>query len=205
MMIPEWLDHPYWDLEQVVYWNRPPGRQLPIDQLLGGLQEGRIAATGKRVIYEYNLDSFLSNRLGDREHIPALAWVDLEIGPRDFGYGCDSSLEVFETDGDNWRPAWQDVRIKRDDAFALWGSPDGASTQQPAVRSGLPGKPSSKHLYLQKLEARIETGEIAGSLEQEATFLKDYLERTYPEAPSSGLSAIRSNIRKRYNEAKCQA
>ena len=200
MMIPEWLDHPYWDLDQVELLDWPDGR-LPVHRLLWALQAARIRATGRQWIYE---DS-RSPKLGQRVHIPALAWVDLEIGPRDFGYGCDSSLEVFETDGDNWRPAWQDVRIKRDDAFALWGSPDGASTQQPAVRSGLPGKPTSKHLYLQKLEARIETGEVAGSLEQEATFLKDYLERTYPEAPSSGLSAIRNNIRKRYNEAKRQA
>jgi len=197
MMIPEWLDHPYWHLEQVVYWNRPPGRQLPIDQLLGGLQEGRIGATGRQVIYEDSRPP----KLGQRVHIPALAWVDLKIGPCDFGYG-DEYLEVFETDGDNWRPAWQDVRIKRDDAFALWGSPDGSSTKQPAVRSGLPGKPTSKHLYLQKLEARIETGEVAGSLEQEATFLKDYLESTYPVAPASGLSAIKNNIRELYKSRR---
>ena len=199
MMIPEWLDHPYWDLDQVELWDWPDGR-LPVHRLLWALQAGRIGATGRQVIYEDSRPP----KLGQRVHIPALAWVDLKIGPCDFGYG-DEYLEVFETDGDNWRPAWQDVRIKRDDAFALWGSPDDSSTKQPAVRSGLPGKPTSKHLYLQKLEARIETGEVAGSLEQEATFLKDYLESTYPEAPSSGLSAIRNNIRKRYNEAKRQA
>ena len=153
MMFPEWLDHPYWDLEQVVYWNRPPGRQLPIDQLLGGLQEGRIAATGKRAIYEDNSPFY--SRLGDREHIPALAWLDLTITVCD--YTGDLYVREWDADGDGdpGRLAWRRVLIKREDVLAFWGRTDASSTKQPAVRSGLPGKPTSKHLYLQKLVDRI--------------------------------------------------
>jgi hypothetical protein len=207
MMYARWLDSPYWDLDQVLYWNCPPGGQLPIDQLLRGLKEGRIVATGRRVIDEDILDSPLSNRpskLGDREPISALAWLDLTIIESE--YTSDLYVVEWSVDGDGdhrlGREAWRHVRIKRDDALAFWAAPDACSTQEPAVRSGLPGKPTSKHLYLQKLAARIETGEVASSLEREATFLKDWLKKTHPEAPSSGLSAIKNNIRKSYNQAR---
>jgi hypothetical protein len=204
MKYASWLDFPYWELEQAVIWNCPPGGRLPIDQLLRGLEEGRIAATGRRVIYEDIPDSPLSSRppkLGDREDIPALAWLDLTI----IGSDYDGDLYVFEWDDGHRRLAWRQVRIKREDVLAFWGPPDAASAQQPAVRSGLPGRPTSKHLYLEMLAARIETGEIESSLEREAKFLKDWMEKTHPREPSSGPSAIKNAIRTRYNEAKRRA
>jgi hypothetical protein len=124
--------------------------------------------------------------------------VDLKIYPYDNG----DALCVVERHGDYWRVAWREVLIKREDVLALWAPPDASSTQQAVVRSGLPGKPTSKHLYLEKLTARIKVGEVAPSLQGEATFLRDWLEKTYPDAPSSGLSAIKNNIRASYNEAK---
>jgi hypothetical protein len=191
-----WLNCSSWDLEQVLYWNFQSGR-LPIDQLLGGLQEGRIPATGRRVVYEANRPP----KLGDREPIPALAWLDLII------IACDytGELHVYEWDahdGVHGLLAWRDVRIKREDALTYLGFP--SSTQQPAVRRR-PGRPTSKDLYLQELEARIKAGEVAPSLQAEATYLKNWLEKNHPNARRSALSTIRNNIRKRYNEAKCQA
>ena len=197
MMNAPWLDSPYWDLDQVLYWNRPPRGQLPIAQLSRGLEEGRIAATGRRVIYEANGRS----KLGDREPISALAWLDLIITSCDYTGDLYVAEWSVDRDGDHLgREAWRHVLIKREDVLAFWAPPDASGTQQPAVRSGLPGKPTSKHLYLQKLDARIKTGEVASSLEREAAFLKDWLKETHPEAPSSGLSAIKNNIRKRYNQ-----
>jgi hypothetical protein len=135
MTYASWLDLPYWELEQAVIWNCPPGEQLPIDQLWRGLAEGRLAATGRRVIYEDIPDS-LSDRppkLGDREHIPALAWLDLTIMGSD--YDCD--LYVVECEDDHPRPIWRQVRIKREDVLAFWGPP--AADQQTIKDKG--GRP----------------------------------------------------------------
>ena len=198
----DWLDCAYWDLYQVTDWNRPRGRQLSIDQLLIGLQEGRIVATGRRVIDEANGRS----KLGDREPISALAWLDLIIVECDYGFDLYvKEWNVREDEGDIGRLAWEGVRIKREDVLAFWAPLDASSTQEPAVRSGLPGRPTSKHLVEQEFERRIKAGEVAPSLQAEATYLKDWLEKNHPDAPSSGLSAIQNNIRERYNEAKCRA
>ena len=150
MMIPEWLDHPYWDLDQVELWDWPDGR-LPVYRLLWALQAGRIGATGRQVIYEDSRPP----KLGQRVHIPALAWLDLTITVCD--YTGDLYVREWDADGDGdpGRLAWRRVLIKREDVLAFWGRTDASSTKQPAVRSGLPGKPTSKHLYLQKLVDRI--------------------------------------------------
>jgi hypothetical protein len=125
-----WLDAPYWELEQAAIWNCPPGEQRPIDQLLRGLEEGRIAATGRRVIYEDNQPP----KLGDREQIPVLAWqLDLTIIESD--HDCD--LHVVECHDDHPRPAWLHVRVKREDVLAFWGPP--AAAQQTTKDKG--GRP----------------------------------------------------------------
>jgi hypothetical protein len=163
-----------------------------------GLQEGRIAATGRRVIYEANGQS----KLGDREPISALAWLlDLTI------VECDYTIDLYvhewdlrEGEVEIGRLAWKSVRIKREDALAFWAAPDACSTQEPAVRSGLPGRPTSRHLYLKKLSARFEAGELASSLRGEATFLKGWLEEAHPDAPSNGVSAIENLIREKYKQ-----
>jgi hypothetical protein len=75
------------------------------------------------------------------------------------------------------------------------------SEEEPA-KSGLPGRPTSKSLYLVKLNERAETGEVADTLKAEAEFLFQWLKTTYPTHPLSGTSAIRNMIREDYNRSK---
>jgi hypothetical protein len=75
------------------------------------------------------------------------------------------------------------------------------SEEEPA-KSGLPGRPTSRSLYLAKLNERAETGEVADTLKAEAEFLFRWLKTTHPTYPSSGTSAIRNMIREDYNRSK---
>ena len=153
--------------------------------VLRSLQSGGLAASGQR------RGSF------ERVPIPSLEWADLTIEDSFRG-------EVIVRHREGYPAAWWgDIRIRGADVVSAFAVP---SAQPPAsYRSGLVGKPTSKHLYLQKLSARIEAGELAPSLEEEAKFLKGWLEQEHPSAPSSGISAIRNAIRASYNEGRRQA
>jgi hypothetical protein len=69
-------------------------------------------------------------------------------------------------------------------------------------QSGLPGRPTSKHLVLEKLNNRIKANEIEPILESEAKWLRDWLRKEHPQTPQSGQSAIKNAIRETYNNAK---
>ena len=51
-------------------------------------------------------------------------------------------------------------------------------------QSGLPGRPTSKHLVLEKLNERIKANEIEATLDSEATWLRDWLGRSIRKRPS---------------------
>jgi len=52
------------------------------------------------------------------------------------------------------------------------------------------------------LAERIETGQLSQSLEEEAKFLREWLQKTHPAAPPGGLSALKNNIRHLYKKGK---
>jgi hypothetical protein len=69
-------------------------------------------------------------------------------------------------------------------------------------QSGLPGRPTSKHLLLAKLRERITNNVIEPTLGEESKWLRDWLEKEHPKAPLSGQKATQNAIRPTYNKAK---
>ncbi len=190
-----------WTLDEIVHWIDPIEGPPPAERLLKALQAGHISATGRRVI---SCDDFLGSRppeLRQREEIREFLWADLKISPYDQG---QHGLCVLEMHADRWRPAWHDVLVKRQQVLAFWvpRGPPGFERPVTSIRTGLPGRPSSKNLYEKKLAERIEAGELSQSLEEEARFLRDWLQKTHPTAPPGGLSALRNIIRHLYNKGK---
>jgi hypothetical protein len=161
--------------------------------VLRSFQSGELAASGQW------RDSSL------REPIPSLDWADLTIEDSFKG-------EMIVRHRDGSLTPWKDIRVKGAEVVSAFAVP---SAQLPAsapsaqalvsYRSGLPGKPTSKHLYLQKLSERIKAGQLAPTLKDEATFLKGWLKQTHPSAPPGGMSAIKNAIRDAYNQGKGQA
>jgi len=197
------FDPYYWTLDQIVQWIDPIDGHSAVERLFNALQSGHISATGHRVLSHGSLDDLLVARprpvLGEREEIRTILWADLKISPYE-----NASLCVLEMSGDHWRPAWRDVLVRREQVLAFWvprGSP-GFERPVSSARTGLPGRPSSKNLYEKKLAERIETGQLSQSLEEEAKFLREWLQKTHPAAPPGGLSALKNNIRHLYKKGK---
>jgi hypothetical protein len=83
---------------------------------------------------------------------------------------------------------------------ALLLSPDPmAAHAEPAPAlppvSGLPGRPTAKHLYVKEAERRIENSAYPETLTAFAQELADWLGDTHPNVPRGGAKAIENAIR----------
>ena len=67
-------------------------------------------------------------------------------------------------------------------------------------RTGLPGKPSIRHLILGELERRVKAGNLKPILAHEAKALREWAESTHPKAPTPGVRAIENMIRGEYRK-----
>jgi hypothetical protein len=62
-------------------------------------------------------------------------------------------------------------------------------------RTGAPGKPSAIRIIEGEHQRRIARGEALDSVGKEAEYLKDYLDRNYPDAPQTTKKTIENRIR----------
>jgi len=77
---------------------------------------------------------------------------------------------------------------------------DGSKT--PATHSGMPGRPSAKHLYQNELKRRIRAGILEDNLTAEARALHAWMKQNHTDLNSGTMETIRNNIRSYYNTAK---
>lgn len=71
-------------------------------------------------------------------------------------------------------------------------------------RTGLPGRPTIKHLIVQELRRRVAAGTFEGTLDAEAQALAEWAKAAYSEAPPPTWKTIRNQIRATYNTlVKC--
>ena len=81
----------------------------------------------------------------------------------------------------------------------------GPSQQDPApdpYRTGLPGKPTIKHLMLAEFSKRVEKGTFELKLEDEAEALCNWAKNKHPKAPRPKPPSVRNAIRDEYQKAK---
>jgi hypothetical protein len=74
------------------------------------------------------------------------------------------------------------------------GGADTAATVS-SLKSGLPGRPNSKHLYRAEAARRIAVGACPDTLSQFARELSEWLQREHSDEPPGGPSAIENAIR----------
>ena len=63
------------------------------------------------------------------------------------------------------------------------------------LRTGAPGKPSAIRVIEAEHQRRITCGEAIDSVGEEAAYLKDWLDRSYPGAPKTTKKTIENRIR----------
>lgn len=99
------------------------------------------------------------------------------------------------------RTEYYRVEARVIDLLALWPeanfdqlSEDSDST---ALRSGAPGRPTSKHLVECELDRREASGERHGTIDEWSKALSDWLKSTHPAMPPMRPSTIRNQLRTR--------
>lgn len=70
------------------------------------------------------------------------------------------------------------------------------------THSGMAGRPSAKHLYLDELERRGGQGQLCDSVAAQSRDLHDWLRREHPTTPPGTPKTIENNIRGLYRELK---
>jgi hypothetical protein len=104
---------------------------------------------------------------------------------------------------------WRDVHLDREDFEALLQAMGvsvvqslGAGTpgKRKTLRSGVPGRPTSKHLVLEKARCRLDAGDYPSKLSVFARELADALRNEEPAAAPMTEKTVGNAIRKLWNE-----
>jgi len=172
------------------------------DQLLAAIGSDRVRVVGTKD--------------GGREPVAGYHFVDCPIEypyqEPDFDsiVGEHVYLRTYTYDSEEeWRDGFSDALVKR--GRAIWNRLVVAKADvleiwpfglQPKVITGLPGRPSSRHLIHDEFSRRVESGEFHGVLTQEAQYLASWLSQTYPNQPPARVGTIKNMIRDVHRAAR---
>lgn len=92
---------------------------------------------------------------------------------------------------------WKQLMVEKESVRERW--PFGFS---PRSKSGLPGRPTSKHLIMRELERRFAAGMMLPSVGKEAGALWDWLRLTHSDDPPGTAKTIENQIRARHRELR---
>ena len=73
------------------------------------------------------------------------------------------------------------------------------------THSGMAGRPTPKHLYMQEMRRRADAGQLRNSLAQEARDLRDWLEQEHPNLNPGTTGTIENAIRDDYRRLKSES
>ncbi len=79
---------------------------------------------------------------------------------------------------------------------------DTAGVSPDRYRTGTPGRPTAKHLFLAEHRRRIKAGEANEVLAREAEYLADWLPEAHPDAAPATVRTIKNRIRGQHNAWK---
>jgi hypothetical protein len=142
-------------------------------ELLAKLQAGDLQAKGR-----------LEGEAGRRD-IPTSEWRDLQI--------VEGEQGAFRAEAPG--RAWHDLLLSRDAVVRAWGRP-GAEI----MRTGTEGRPSSMPHIRAEHARRMEEGRASRTLAEEARLLREWFERSYPDASIPTLKTIENRIREAHRQ-----
>ncbi|MFN8831657.1 MAG: hypothetical protein ACK5W0_17565 [Labrys sp. (in: a-proteobacteria)] len=162
-----------------------------------------------------NAVSVIGVRDGTSEPIPGyhfagcpvdLPWSDTSI---DLRFGMELYLRSYSyIDEDHWRKGfddslcvgrivrWSRLMVPKEHVVKLW-----PFAIQAAAGSGLPGRPTSKHLIDAEFMRRAEAGEMASKITDEANALVEWLRIHHPDAQVPTTKTVRNNLAARFRAA----
>jgi hypothetical protein len=132
----------------------------------------------------------------DAEAVPTVFWALALL---------DVNNNRARTDGPEGQPyttVWASLRLGSAQVVLLQEAEQVEATPTDALpattNTGMPGRPSSKHLYLLEFDRRAAAGEKADTLIEEAKALHKWLLNTHPQAPPATPKTIMNLIRSSY-------
>ncbi len=105
---------------------------------------------------------------------------------------------------------WRELRMRADQVRAVWSAAEPAADQiakpeerlvecsQPETHSGMPGRPTAKHLYTAELERRHAAGEMLPEVSKEAGALLSWFRAKHPSLNAGSPGTVQNNIRDRH-------
>jgi hypothetical protein len=158
----------------------------------------------------------IGTKNGARELVPGYHFVDCPVqfphegGELEMILGEQVHLGTYTYDSEEeWRDGfsdaligergkvlWNRLVVAKEDVLALWPF----RLEEPP-KSGLPGRPTSRHAILGEFRRRVASGIFLKVLSGEAEQLAEWLER-HPQYPPAGAGAIANMIREEHRAAK---
>lgn len=201
----------YMPLSCAAHWIATAGAKVDVSEddraawqeaykaLLRGIEAGKVEVTGLKGDARQRIDGFifadcrvsivLVNRgedlIPDDLSLLSYPYID-DVHWRD---GFDDSLRVRHD------VRWSRLMVNKDHVSELWPF----AVPEPA-KTGVPGRPSSKHLVLAELAERAREGGLPSTLAGAARELSSWLSTTHPTMPRMGEKAIANAIRKDYRK-----
>lgn len=179
--------------------NDPEAWRPAYDALRARLSSGDVRAVGMRG--EERLEIPPVEFAGIRLVLPACPEEDLMVM-----FTAEFSLVCWPyNDEYRWRRGesdtienctikrWTRIMVRNDDIERFWP----AEARKP-LTTGLPGRPTTRHVYEPEFERRIAAEEIEKSLAGEARYLRGWVKANHPEYPVPGVGTLENNIRERY-------
>ncbi len=181
--------------------------RVAYDELLAAISSDKVRVVG--------------TRSGQREAVPGYLFAGCEV---DYPFGS-AEVELLAgehlylrsrpyVDEQHWRDGhddallnrredcWTRLMVEKGDVRARWVFP-GEEFGDADMGTGLPGRPGkSKHLIEDEFKRRAAAGELAGSLCEEATALRTWLQTMHPKKPPPTIHTIENNVRDEYRRLK---
>lgn len=148
----------------------------------------------KPVNSKTNEETSLSGLVSDYVRAYAPEWA-VDCGGGSYKYKPDGIVKFFK---DKFTLTSQPEAL-----FVALGMAEQSSNKGDArTHTGMAGRPSSKHLYIDEMEARASRGELSERVSYEAKYLMDWLKIRHPDLNCGKQRSIENSIRERFRQLK---
>ena len=155
----------------------------------------------RQTLAEGDIKAILQDRIGERYTIPPRMWRKEPLAQMVYPQFQEGWCRVAWPSHPHYVEGWifiPEGALKK----ALQEEPSAGQSADQALpdpyHTGLPGRPTIKHLIEQELLQRIEKNQILPSLSEEACALRDWAAVRHPTVRTPTEKTIKNNIRKLY-------
>ncbi len=165
----------------------------------------------RELLYSGQVPSQIIENSGQPYDIPKYVWGGIQWGEALKSGGVHFEVAAYapDTHGRVIIPerhlieALNAVRRRLDAEYQ--SVPESQSQERDPTYSGLPGRPTPKHLYLAEMKCRAKSGKLRDKVAHEAADLLDWLKEEHPTINPGTCKTIENAIRSDFKKLKAKA